>query len=116
MTTTNPGDELVFVEPGLAWVAWWLHVVDDMVLRQGYEFPGLMELPSFYFHRNVHLTFIEEDFSLDLLRDRIGVANAPEDATLADVLSQVSPSRLPDHPFVDKDPEARLRASFGGGC
>jgi alkyldihydroxyacetonephosphate synthase len=47
------------------------------------------------------------------LRDRIGEANAPEDATLADVLSQVSPSRLPDHPFVDKDPEARLRASFG---
>jgi uncharacterized protein len=71
----HPRLKLVFVEPGLAWVAWWLHVVDDMVLRQGYEFPGLMELPSFYFHQNVHLTFIEEDFSLDLLRDRIGVQN-----------------------------------------
>ena len=71
----HPRLKLVFVEPGLAWVAWWLHVVDDMVLRQGYEFPGLIELPSFDFHQNVHLTFIEEDFSLDLLRDRIGVRN-----------------------------------------
>jgi predicted TIM-barrel fold metal-dependent hydrolase len=35
----------------------------------------LSELPSFYFHQNVHLTFIEEDFSLELLRDRIGVEN-----------------------------------------
>ncbi len=71
----HPRLKLVFVEPGLAWVAWWLHVVDDMVLRQGYEFPSLSELPSFYFHQNVHLTFIEEDFSLELLRDRIGVRN-----------------------------------------
>ena len=72
---STPRLKLVFVEPGLAWVAWWLHVVDDMVLRQGYEFPGLSELPSFYFHQNVHLTFIEEDFSLEFLRDRIGVHN-----------------------------------------
>ena len=35
----HPRLKLVFVEPGLAWVAWWIHVVDDMVLRQGYEFP-----------------------------------------------------------------------------
>ena len=35
----------------------------------------MRELPSFYFHQNVHLTFIEEDFSLELLRDRIGVRN-----------------------------------------
>ena len=71
----HPKLKLVFVEPGLAWVAWWLHSVDDMVRRQGYEFPGLTELPSFYFHQNVYLTFIEEGFSLELLRDRIGVNN-----------------------------------------
>jgi predicted TIM-barrel fold metal-dependent hydrolase len=70
-----PQLKVVFVEPGLAWVAWWLHIADDMVLRQGYEFPEITELPSAYFHRNVYLTFIEEDFSLDLLRDRIGVRN-----------------------------------------
>ncbi len=71
----HPKLKLVFVEPGLAWVAWWLHSVDDMVRRQGYKFPGLTELPSFYFHQNVYLTFIEEGFSLELLRDRIGVNN-----------------------------------------
>lgn len=71
----HPKLKLVFVEPGLAWVAWWLHSVDDMVRRQGYEFPGLTELPSFYFHQSVYLTFIEEGFSLELLRDRIGVNN-----------------------------------------
>jgi predicted TIM-barrel fold metal-dependent hydrolase len=70
-----PKLKVVFVEPGLAWVAWWLHTADDMVLRQGYEFPAITELPSTYFHRNVSLTFIEEGFSLDLLRDRIGVRN-----------------------------------------
>jgi predicted TIM-barrel fold metal-dependent hydrolase len=70
-----PRLKVVFVEPGLAWVAWWLHIADDMVRRQGYEFPDISELPSFYFHRNVNLTFIEEDFSLELLRDRIGVKN-----------------------------------------
>jgi len=71
----HPKLKIVFVEPGLAWVAWWLHVVDDMVLRQGYQFPDLTDLPSTYFHTNVHLTFIEEDFSLELLRHKIGVRN-----------------------------------------
>lgn len=70
-----PRLRLVFVEPGLAWVAWWLYIVDDMVQRQGYDYPAITELPSTYFHRNVHLTFIEEDFSLELLRDRLGVTN-----------------------------------------
>ena len=35
-----PGLRLVFVEPGLGWVAWWLDAIDDLVLRQGYEAPG----------------------------------------------------------------------------
>ena len=67
--------KLVFVEPGLAWVAWWLHSADDMVRRQGDQFPGLTELPSHYFQKNVHLTFIEEDFSLEFLRHKFGVHN-----------------------------------------
>ena len=28
--------------------------------RQGYDFPAITELPSYYFHRNVSLTFIDE--------------------------------------------------------
>jgi predicted TIM-barrel fold metal-dependent hydrolase len=70
-----PDLKLVFVEPGLTWVAWWVHLVDDMATRQGYEFPAITELPSHYFHRNVFLTFIEEGIALQRLRDVIGVEN-----------------------------------------
>ena len=55
-----PDLKLVFVEPGVGWIAWWLNLVDDMVLRQDYELPDLTQLPSFYFHRNVFITFIDE--------------------------------------------------------
>ena len=68
-----PDLKLVFVEPGLGWVAWYLFTVDDLVLRQGYQFPELHELPSYYFHRNLHATVIDEPDALDHLRHRIGV-------------------------------------------
>jgi uncharacterized protein len=68
-----PGLKLVFVEPGLGWVPWWLNLVDDQVLRQGYRFPDIKELPSFYFHRNIWLTYIYEPESIRLLRHHIGV-------------------------------------------
>jgi hypothetical protein len=32
-----PALKMVFVEPGLGWVAWWLETVDDMVRRQGWS-------------------------------------------------------------------------------
>jgi predicted TIM-barrel fold metal-dependent hydrolase len=70
-----PHLKAVFVEPGLGWVAWWLYIVDDMNTRQQYEFPGLKELPSYYFRRNVALTYIEEPDAIQLLRHRIGVEN-----------------------------------------
>jgi len=70
-----PELKLVFVEPGLGWVAWYLFIIDDMVLRQGYSYDTITELPSFYFHRNIHLTFIDEPDSIHLLRHRLGVRN-----------------------------------------
>jgi predicted TIM-barrel fold metal-dependent hydrolase len=70
-----PDLKLVFVEPGLGWVAWYLFIVDDLVQRQGYTFPEISELPSYYFHRNVHLTFIDEPDAVNLLRHRIGLDN-----------------------------------------
>lgn len=70
-----PGLKLVFVEPGLGWVAWWLNFVDDLAVRQHYEFPALKELPSHYFHQNVFLTFMDEADGVQRLRDRIGVEN-----------------------------------------
>ena len=70
-----PRLKVVFVEPGLTWVAWWLDVVDDMVKRQGYIYPAITELPSAYFHRNIYLTFIDESLGLNRVRDLLGVEN-----------------------------------------
>jgi predicted TIM-barrel fold metal-dependent hydrolase len=67
--------KLVFVEPGVGWVPWYLYIVDDMATRQKYDFPAINELPSFYFHRNIHLTYIDEPDAVQLLRHRVGVRN-----------------------------------------
>jgi predicted TIM-barrel fold metal-dependent hydrolase len=69
-----PGLKVVFVEPGIAWVGWWLETVDDMVARQGYKFPAITERPSSYFRRNIFLTFIDESLGLHRMRDVIGVS------------------------------------------
>jgi predicted TIM-barrel fold metal-dependent hydrolase len=70
-----PDLKLVFVEPGLGWVAWYLYFVDDMVQWQGYEYPAIRELPSYYYSRNVNLTFIKEPDAIDHLRHRLGTKN-----------------------------------------
>ncbi len=51
--------------------------------------------------------------ALDFLRERIGDARPPGDATRDDALAQVGSSRLPPHPLVDASADARLAASFG---
>ena len=43
----------------------------------------------------------------------VGSATPPVDATLEQVLAQVPPSRLPDHPLVTTDPMERLRHARG---
>jgi predicted TIM-barrel fold metal-dependent hydrolase len=70
-----PRLKVVFVEPGIGWVSWWLYIVDDMNTRQGYEFPGLRELPSHYFRQNIFLTFIDEPDVLRHAHDRLGINN-----------------------------------------
>ena len=70
-----PDLKVIFVEPGIGWVAWWLYIVDDMAARQGYDFPGLSEPPSHYFRRNVLLTFIDEPDVVRHANDRIGIEN-----------------------------------------
>jgi AcrR family transcriptional regulator len=71
-----PDLKIVFVEPGLAWVAGYVSFLDDMVLRQGYEFPVLDgELPSFYYHRNLAMTFIDEPDPVRHLRHVLGARN-----------------------------------------
>jgi predicted TIM-barrel fold metal-dependent hydrolase len=72
----HPDLKVVFVEPGLGWVSYYLHFLDDMVLRQGYEFPLLGgELPSFYYRRNMAMTFIDEPDPIRYLRHRLGTEN-----------------------------------------
>jgi predicted TIM-barrel fold metal-dependent hydrolase len=70
-----PRLKVVFVEPGVGWVAWWLYTVDDLTSRQGYEYPALKELPSFYFKRNVSLTFIDEPNVIRYAHERLGIEN-----------------------------------------
>ncbi|WP_051683684.1 amidohydrolase family protein [Blastococcus sp. URHD0036] len=70
-----PDLQLVFVEPGIAWVAWYMEMVDDMVTRQGYEYPGTTMLPSEYMRRNMNFTFIDEKLGVERMRDYIGVEN-----------------------------------------
>jgi len=70
-----PDLKVVFVEPGLGWVAWWVRYVDVMVTKHAYVFPALSELPSFYFHRNIFVTFMEEVVAVQHLRHEVGVSN-----------------------------------------
>ena len=67
--------KVVFVEPGIGWVAWWLDQVDDMAARQGYTFPGIHGAPSDVFHRNVHLTFVDEPDVMHHAHRILGVEN-----------------------------------------
>jgi predicted TIM-barrel fold metal-dependent hydrolase len=70
-----PQLKVVFVEPGLGWVSWWLYIVDDMAARQGYDFPGLKAPPSEYFRRNVYLTFIDEPGAVQQAHAGLGIEN-----------------------------------------
>lgn len=68
-----PDLNLVFVETTLGWIPWYLFIIDDLATRQRYEFPAITELPSFYFRRNIHLTFIDEPVVGTDERHAIGV-------------------------------------------
>jgi uncharacterized protein len=70
-----PRLKVVFVEPGLGWVSWWLYIVDDLAARQGYDFPALKHPPSHYFRQNIFLTFIDEPDAVKHGRDRLGIEN-----------------------------------------
>jgi predicted TIM-barrel fold metal-dependent hydrolase len=70
-----PKLKVVFVEPGLGWISWWLFIVDDLQARQGYDFPAIQHPPSHYFRRNVFLTFIDEPDAYRHAVERLGVDN-----------------------------------------
>ena len=105
-----PGLRVVFVEPGLGWVAWWLDTVDDMARRQGYDFPALRAAPSEYFRRNVFLTFIDEPNALRLARETLGVDNVMWSSDYPHPVSSWPNSvALVDAMFADATPDERHR-------
>ncbi len=71
----HPHLKVVFVEPGIGWVTWWLNMVDDMAARQGYELPSLRHTPSDIFRRNVYLTFIDEPNVVRHAHECLGIGN-----------------------------------------
>jgi predicted TIM-barrel fold metal-dependent hydrolase len=54
-----PALKIVLVEPSLGWVPYYLDVLDSMAAGP-YDFPGLTDKPSTYFHRQMYLTFVDD--------------------------------------------------------
>jgi predicted TIM-barrel fold metal-dependent hydrolase len=103
-----PRLKVVFVEPGIGWVAWWLNIVDDMATRQGYEFPAITELPSHYFHQNVFLTFIDEPHVIRHAHETLGIHNVMWSSDYPHPVSSWPRSReIVDQLFTDASPEDR---------
>lgn len=108
-----PDLRVVFVEPGLGWVAWWLDIVDDLVQRQGYDFPALRALPSEYFHRNVFLTFVDEPNAMRLAKETLGIDNVMWSSDYPHPVSSWPRSQQIVHEmFGDADPADRDKILF----
>jgi uncharacterized protein len=108
-----PRLKTVFVEPGVGWVSWWLYTVDDLNVRQGYEFPGLKELPRHYFHQNMYVTFIDEPGVLQHGRERLGVDNIMWSSDYPHPVSSWPHSQdVASHLLPDATPEERDKLLF----
>ena len=68
-----PKLRILLVEAGLGWMNWYLAVLDQQV-ELGYEYPAIQELPSFYFHRQVFLSFMDDGPGLQMRHD-LGLEN-----------------------------------------
>jgi predicted TIM-barrel fold metal-dependent hydrolase len=68
-----PKLRILLVEAGLGWMNWYLSVLDQQV-ELGYEYPAIQELPSFYFHRQVFLSFMDDGPGLQMRHD-LGLEN-----------------------------------------
>jgi uncharacterized protein len=100
--------KVVFVEPGIGWVAWWLYIVDDMATRQKYDYPAITKVPSFYFRQNVYLTFIDEPHVVRHAREEIGIENVMWSSDYPHPVSSWPHSRkIVDEILADATPEER---------
>lgn len=69
----HPKLKLVFVEPGLFWMPGYIRMLDNR-MHHHYEFPGVKELPSTYWKRQMAATFVHEPEGVEL-RHQIGLEN-----------------------------------------
>ena len=69
----NPGLRVVFVEPGLFWLPGFIQFLDGRMAHH-YDFPGMKELPSTYFKRQMAATFVSEPEAV-AARHELGVEN-----------------------------------------
>jgi uncharacterized protein len=70
-----PRLQVVLVEAGLGWIPYFLGRLDKVQVRHGWNnFEMLKEKPSTYFHRQMAVTFEEDEFGIRN-RDDIGVEN-----------------------------------------
>jgi predicted TIM-barrel fold metal-dependent hydrolase len=69
----HPDLRVVFVEPGLFWVPGYIRYLDSR-MGHHYDFPGMKELPSTYFKRQMAVTFVHEPEGVEL-RHEIGIDN-----------------------------------------
>ena len=68
-----PKLKIVFVEPGLYWIAGYLAGLDRKAAGV-YDFPGLTMPPSEYFRKNMAVTFMDDAYGLRSRHD-IGIEN-----------------------------------------
>jgi len=112
-----PELSVVFVEPGLGWVSWWLYLVDDLVTRQGYQFPAISRAPSEYFSSNVYLTFVDEPGALHHAHDRLGVEHIMWSSDYPHPVSSWPRSHeLVDEMFAGADPAERALVVAGNAA
>jgi predicted TIM-barrel fold metal-dependent hydrolase len=111
-----PRLKVVFVEPALGWIPFYLHSMDDKLVRRGYDFPHISEKPSFYFHRNIFVTFIEEPDVVQLLRHRIGVENMMWSSDYPHPVSSWPNSRALIDKVMDGVPEDEQALILGGNA
>jgi len=69
----HPKLKVVFVEPGLFWLSGFIRYLDSR-MHHHYDFPGVKELPSTYFKRQMATTFVHEPEGVELRHD-LGVEN-----------------------------------------